>query len=417
MFQKSNWLKVFFVLVALVAFEVSSCGLAQAEGFALSDWGARGTGLVGGMVGRADDASAVAHNPAGITQLPGTQMLMGFTAIAPSGSISTDVGKNTITTDADRHCWVNPHVFVSHQLSDRLWLGVGLFSRFGLGDSFPHGWPGSRNLVEVKLKTVSFNPSLAWKVNDNLSLAFGVELMGSSVTLRKGYQLSSTMYNAQRLKGMGIAPGFNLAAHYKFNDQWSMGLTYRSNINMKLRADNRWDYQLGAINPLFRDCDANAMLHMPDTITFGVAWKPDPKLSLEVGTVYTMWSRYRHLNINLEGPVNATSYSDKNWKDTWCFNVSAEYKPLDWLALRAGYSFETSPMNNATHDYMTPTNGRHRMAVGAGFAWDNWTVDVAYGYVIVKGLEYEANPATGVYAGNAHHVRSHIAALSVGYKF
>ena len=56
-------------------------GKAQAEGFALSDFGARGTALAGGMVARADDPSAVAWNPAGITQLPGTQIMVGMTAI------------------------------------------------------------------------------------------------------------------------------------------------------------------------------------------------------------------------------------------------------------------------------------------------------------------------------------------------
>lgn len=60
-------------------------GKAQAEGFALSDFGARGTALAGGMVARADDPSAVAWNPAGITQLPGTQIMVGMTAIQPPG--------------------------------------------------------------------------------------------------------------------------------------------------------------------------------------------------------------------------------------------------------------------------------------------------------------------------------------------
>lgn len=62
-------------------------GKAQAEGFALSDFGARGTALAGGMVARADDPSAVAWNPAGITQLPGTQIMVGMTAIQPSGTV------------------------------------------------------------------------------------------------------------------------------------------------------------------------------------------------------------------------------------------------------------------------------------------------------------------------------------------
>lgn len=74
-------------------------GKAQAEGFALSDFGARGTALAGGMVARADDPSAVAWNPAGITQLPGTQIMMGMTAIQPSGTVDTvdrfGIGRST----------------------------------------------------------------------------------------------------------------------------------------------------------------------------------------------------------------------------------------------------------------------------------------------------------------------------------
>lgn len=45
-------------------------GKAQAEGFALSDFGARGTALAGGMVARADDPSAVAGIPLGSLSSP-----------------------------------------------------------------------------------------------------------------------------------------------------------------------------------------------------------------------------------------------------------------------------------------------------------------------------------------------------------
>ena len=401
-----------------LALVLGMAGNACAEGFALTDWGARGTGLVGGMVGRADDPSAVAHNPAGITQLPGTQMMVGATAITPRGEISTLIGGREQTTKADEHCWINPHAFLTHQLSDSFCFCLGLYSRFGLGDSFPHGWPGSSNLVEIKLKTFSLNPNIAWKVNENLSLALGVELMGGSVTLRRGYPIQPlSLYQGQRLKGDGVAAGFNAALHYRFNEQWAMGLTYRSKMDLKFDGTNRWDYQLAQINPMFTNSDVNATLHLPDSITFGLTWKPLPNLSFEAGTVYTVWSRYKHLNINMEGPLNQSVYSEKKWKDTWAFNFSTEYKPLDWLALRAGYSYETSPMNEGTYDYMTPTNGRHRMAVGAGFNWDNWNVDVAYGYIIVNELHYPGRAEDYVYPGRSEDVTSHVFALSVGYKF
>lgn len=75
--------------------------------------------------------------------------------------------------------------------------------------------------------------------------------------------------------------------------------------------------------------DLHGNLNLPDTISFGVMWKPMETLSFEAGTVYTVWSNYRSLNIHVDD--YGTAYSPKNWRDTWGFNVSAEYKALDWL--------------------------------------------------------------------------------------
>lgn len=216
-------------------------GKAQAEGFALSDFGARGTALAGGMVARADDPSAVAWNPAGITQLPGTQIMVGMTAIQPSGTVDTvdrfGIGRST---DVDKHTWANPHAYLTHQFSDNLWGGIGIFSRFGLGNSYPTNWPGRENLKYVSLKTVSLNPNLAFKINDNLSLAVGLEFMYATMLMKKDADLGGMVnpalagrfgHDQQMLTGSSIAPGFNLAAHYKFNDEWAAGLTYRSRVS------------------------------------------------------------------------------------------------------------------------------------------------------------------------------------------
>jgi long-chain fatty acid transport protein len=52
-------------------------------GFGIYEWSARGNALGGAMVGRADDASALAFNPAGITELDGLQIQLGATFIGP----------------------------------------------------------------------------------------------------------------------------------------------------------------------------------------------------------------------------------------------------------------------------------------------------------------------------------------------
>ena len=72
-------LRVVGLWVALVLGVASS---VMAEGFALTEWSARGLGLASGMVGRADDVSAIAYNAAGITQLPGVQVMGGMALVA-----------------------------------------------------------------------------------------------------------------------------------------------------------------------------------------------------------------------------------------------------------------------------------------------------------------------------------------------
>jgi long-chain fatty acid transport protein len=369
----------------------------------------------------------VAWNPAGITQLPGTQIMVGMTAIQPSGTVDTvdrfGIGRST---DVDKHTWANPHAYLTHQFSDNLWGGIGIFSRFGLGNSYPTNWPGRENLKYVSLKTVSLNPNLAFKINDNLSLAVGLEFMYATMLMKKdgdlgkmtGSPLLSGRYDQQMLTGSSIAPGFNLAAHYKFNDEWAAGLTYRSRVKQAVRGHVEFENKNpvpGLVN--LPNSDLHGNLNLPDTISFGVMWKPMETLSFEAGTVYTVWSNYRSLNIHMDNPQYGTAYSPKNWRDTWGFNVSAEYKALDWLTLRGGYVFETSPMKDSTCDYMTPSNGRHRITAGVGFNWDQWTVDLAYGYLIIKELSYDKSTADGVLKGRSHNGSSHIAAVSVGYKF
>lgn len=162
-----------------------------------------------------------------------------------------------------------------------------------------------------------------------------------------------------------------------------------------------------------------ANLRLPDHIAAGVTYKPRKDLSFEVGTVYTVWSRFRNFNVHFGSPLNMSSYTGKDWKDTWLFNVSVEYLPLDWLALRLGYSYETSPIPNGTADYMVETNGRQRYSCGVGFMLDNWTIDLAYSLLRAHELDYyESSLYTdGILPGKSRHGITHMGSVSVSYKF
>ena len=430
-------MKIFRALALVLALVLCYSPHARAEGFALNEWSARGVALAGGMVGRADDASALAYNAAGITQLPGTHIMGGLAFVAPLGTIVSDMDSGVEKhTSTKPKVWMVPHGFVSHQLNDRVWLGFASFSRFGMGNSFDSQWVGRYNMYDIGMQTVSFVPSLAYKVNDMLSLSVGLEVihahvyMGNKVPTVTAASAPNVVGNDLQLEGSGWGAGAHLGMHMRFNDQWSLGLSYKSQMTLNLFGDVDFGYEgpnglitSGVMHgPVARDRSANATLQLPDSIALGIAYKPLDNLSFEVGSVFTRWSTYNALNINMADGYSAIN--NKEWRDGWNFNGSVEYKPLDWWALRAGFSYETPVVNESYSDYMMPTNGRSTMSLGTGITWENWTLDLAYAHVWINPVDYDntktsgiRSEASGIKGGHSENVQANIYMFSVGYTF
>ena len=421
-----------------------TAGVAYAEGFALYEYGARGMALGGAMAARKPDASAVAFNGALLTRLSGIHAMAGITAVRPSGKMKWREADGTRgTTELRDSLWGIPHAYYTHQISDNWFFGIGEFTRFGLGFEYPHDWPGRYNIYQVSLVSGSLNPTIAWKATDKLSLAAGVELVYVNLDLKKrirqplpgtggmaAMEVDSSIKNAD---DWGV--GFNLAGHYQLNDQWAVGLQYRSQVRVHAYGDAEFTY-LGLSGPLagnpvvnqqalagyrsnFKDGKANATVILPDSFAGGVCWTPIPELSIEVGAVWTRWSTFKSLNINLPEPL-PKSHNKKHWKDVWRLNAGVEYQALDWLALRAGYVWDQSPMESTYEDYLVPTGDRQIFSGGLGFKWEAWTLDLAYAYILPKARSYRNEQYSGgtwTVEGRTKSSNTQLFSVSLGYEF
>ena len=395
--------------------------------FSIYDWSARDFALGGATVGRADDPAALATNPAGITQLDGLQLMTGVMAIHPVMDVVANGEKKTSDTSA---WYFPPHLYATWQVNDRYTLGLGTFSRFGLGTKFDDNWQGRYSSYEALIESVSINPNMAVKVTDQLSAAFGVEAMYLNFSQKKKLPMVGTggptgFDGNAHLEADGLGYGFNMALHYQPCPYAKLGLTYRSPVTMKVTGDAKFS----DINPgisaggFFRDSNAHGTVTLPDSFAFGVAMYPMDKLSVEFGAVYTLWSKYDELTINFgsplltsAGPTMQTS-SKKNWNDVWRLNVGLEYSVLDCLDLRLGYVFDQTPVPSGTIDYMLPDSDRHVFNSGAGFHWDNWNVDLNYSYILFTDRDIDGRPADFIYDGEVKNAGAHVIGLSVGYKF
>ncbi len=401
-------------------------GTALAEGFAMSEWSARGLALAGGMVGRADDVSALAYNAAGITQLQGVHFMAGMSFVAPYGSIKVNTGTESHTTATKTNVWMPGHGYLSYQVNDNVWLGLGVYSRFGLGNTYDDNWIGRGNVYGISLTTFSAVPTVAFKINDIFSASLGVEIMHMSMFL--GNRLEPNFFGAGndltslQLEASSVGVGLHAGIHAKFNEQWSAGLTYKSKVVHSVKGQAYFGEQ----NPLGKfgssatsnmiDTNVEGMIVLPDSIAFGISYKPLENLSFEVGTVYTRWSTFSDLDIYFDSGFGP-SKNPKNWKDGWNFNASVEYSPLDWLTLRAGYWHETAVTDEQYTDYMIPSSGRDVLSLGVGFEYEDWTVDLAYTHMWVYDTNYNKSAAHGVNPGHSFNVGADLYTFSVGYKF
>lgn len=407
-------------------------GSAAAAGFGIYEWSGRGNAMGGAVVACPKDASTAAHNPAGAVDLPDTNFYAGVSGINPKAIIDMDAyddakGKSNV--------WMPPHAYVTHQLNDDWWFTGAVFSRFGLGTEFEEDWAGRYNCSMASIESLSFNPNLVYKINDEWSVGVGVEIMWLEFTQEKSvdrrlvYDPNTYDWDSDaRLQGDSIGKGLTLSLYHKPLDWLSVGLVYRSQMKHKIRGDVWFRQQgtLAAVVPgaFSENQEATGILILPDSVTLGAAVKPLDDLTLEADVVWTRWSTYQELRIDYEKPlvpgVQSTDHSTsvKNWKDTFRYQFGAEYGLLDWLDVRASYIYDQSPIRDDHDDYMIPAADRQLYSCGLGFHWDNYLVDVAYTYLRSGEREYTFRGANvGVQNGQAHDLETHILGVSVGYKF
>ncbi len=403
-----RWL---IVLVAAWGWLMMSPDSGLGSGFALYEAGARGSALAGAVVARADDPSAIFFNPAGLVQLPGFRVMGGFSFIVPRAEIVTHSSGIDTPTMMDSQVAVVPHFFTSYQLGDRVWLGLGLNSPFGLGVKYSDTWPGATNIIKANIQTLNLNPTVAVKITDYLSAGGGLDLMYFNFNTKRVLPLPLIGPQTLHLEGDTWGLGYNFGLHLKPRDDISLGVSYRSQVRQQVEGPAQFQ-PYNALN-----ARASGSIILPDTIFAGIMVRPLEKLSVEAGAIWTHWSLFRNFDVKFDNALGTLS-EGHNWHNTWRGQLGVEYQALPWLDLRAGYALENEPMPDRAADYLVPTTDRrHTFSCGAGFRWQAMTIDLAYSLVYMPERTVNNSLATGVLPSTFQGRLNNVVVLSLGYKF
>jgi long-chain fatty acid transport protein len=278
--------------------------------------------------------------------------------------------------------FIVPEVGIVQQINDKLTFGIGAFGVSGLGVDYRNKDPRFAN-THTTFQFLRVIPALAYKVNDAISVSGAVHLAYGSLDI--GAVTPSGNAGGGQSQNYGI--GAQLGVAYNLGDFVYAGLTYQSPVNLTYKRvfDSNGDGQ-------FEDFK----LTQPQELAFGVGVKPMDNFKVGMDIRWINWK-------------NAKGYKDFQWKDQLVIALGGEFKPMQKLALRAGYNYGKSPIRGGVKDITNANNipnfaapfsdfqiaffnligfpaiTEHHITLGLGYEFTkNFSIDLAYEHVFKK---------------------------------
>lgn len=281
------------LLVALAALALP--GLSRAGGLYLGDFGTPSMGTAGaGANARADDASAAFHGPAGMTRLDEHQLMLGAAPGFATVKFDPDAGTPTPGTNGGQQGGFIPILssHYVHKLSDRWRFGVSLVSISGSVLDPSDDWVGRNEIVEVSLFTLTLVPSLAYRVNDWLSLGAGVGFsygrLNFDVRAPGPLGLEIEIDDADDFAVTGV-----VSALVELSPELRVGIVYQSETEFDLSGD---------VNvPAGVSARIDLELPLAQAVRLGIYWDATDRLALLASGAWEDWSTAGDLPVSV-GP-------------------------------------------------------------------------------------------------------------------
>lgn len=389
---------------------------AQAAGFALIEQSGSGMGnAYAGGSAIAEDASTIFFNPAGMTYIEGTQAVGALHLINPNaefhnkGSIAglaTPLGDEG--PNAGDLAFV-PNFYFKMDLNDNVKLGLGLNAPFGLKTEYDDKWLGRFQADKSEVKTININPSIAFKVNNQLSLGFGISIMRAEAELTKAVNAVPLGLGERyvTVKGDDWGYGYNLGAIFQVTPDTRIGIAYRSKIDQHLKGDSK--STLTALNPISTralNTDVTADVTLPENFSVSAFSRLNDTWDLMGDVTWTRWSRFEELRIIRDNGTNSTlAVTPENWDNTMRYSIGVNYHYSDAIKLRAGLAYDEEAISDKFRTARIPGNDRKWLSLGAGWQVSpSSKLDVGYSHLFISDAKIDDNQNT-VALGLAGRVR------------
>jgi len=384
------------LIPALIALAFS--GTAAASGFQLLEQNASGIGTAfAGSAAIADNASTIFFNPAGMTRLQAHEFSLGVAAVRPSFEF-TDKGSviapATGTSTGDAGSWnYIPNGYMSWALNKDLYVGVGFSAPFGLNTEYDPTWVGQFQAIKFDIKTYNINPSVAYRVNDKLSVGFGINWQRMEAEYVRQAAVINALTRATRvvLDADDDSWGWNAGVLFDVSPTTRVGVSYRSTVKHTLEGTLKSTNQ--AVSP---DVTAKADVELPDTLIFSAIQKLSDKWTMVGDLSWTGWSSVQTVPIirtSGAAPGSTAQTLETRFRDTWRVAFGGIYHYSDKVDYKFGIAYDQTPVKSTQLRLVSlPDNDRVWFSAGAQWKFSKEAkLDLGAAYLYVRDTDIDNN--------------------------
>jgi long-chain fatty acid transport protein len=369
------------------------------------------------------DESAVFYNPGGISFLKRNRIGIGGnativkTTVLDSTNFTITKTKTPISIPFTVYAIYGADSSASEKLQ-KFKLGLGIYTPFGGGDIYPKGWSGAKIVNSLRIQTLFIQPTLSYKFNDKFGAGIGFVYALGKISRNQDLPQLNNGYNSTiDLTGNMYGYGFNAGLYYKPVKTLSIGVTYRSQVNMDVKKGTA---KFDNIPPTLKDSIKNGgfttTMPMPKIITMGAAYNVNEKLILALDVSCTLFKVFDTLRVNLEknSSANPDIKSARNFQNAYSFHLGGQYVLVEGLTARLGLQYIMSAVPDG---YTTPEGAdASRLVYSGGLGYNigtQFAINASYTFQSILRTDHNVVyqfPAT-------YKTYASIAGLSVSYNF
>lgn len=450
--------------------------------FSIAQLGARAAGMGTAFIATADDGSAIYFNPAGIAFQPGRKMQMdSLVVVGLFRYTPTTVPVGQVVPPNGYSGSVKPKfipvasLYMTQQYNEKITLGFGVFTPFGLAANFTNfndsdpnltKYPGRFAGTRAQLQSYWFQPTIAYKLTPNQSIALGPAFVHTHLFLEQsilnplddglefGRLAAKTFFpgvnkeqaaavlarllpeGRSRVAGTANSPAFSAGWLYKRPDgKVRFGLMYRSAVTNHLKGQASFafgnDYAVKQyigedfLFKAFPNQPVTGSFTTPATYGAGFATSRFWDMTIAADVRIQDYKRFKSVPLNfpynedistkddIALPAEQRLIFDFNTSVNVAFGVEKALSPS--MTVRAGYMFDRSPVPDKSVGPLFPDSNRNSFTVGASRKRGNKEFTIYY-----EAMKFE-NRVTNVPANNKIYTNgeyknfAHLAGLALRF--